>query len=76
MIDIMKHMVFIQAKFYEIDENLVDKHVPWPEIFRVLKDSNYTGYLSSEYEGRREPYRGAMMVRRQHAMFHELEASL
>lgn len=73
MIDIMKHIVFIQAKFYDIDENLVDQHVPWPDIFRVLKDHGYTGYLSSEYEGRREPYRGSMMVRRQHALFHELE---
>ena len=72
--DIMRYVVFFQAKFYEIDENLVDKHVPWSEIFRVLKDVGYTGYLSSEYEGRREPYRGSMMVRRQHALFHQLEA--
>jgi sugar phosphate isomerase/epimerase len=76
MIDVMKHIVFIQAKFYDIDENLVDQHVPWPDIFRVLKDHGYTGYLSSEYEGRREPYRGSTMVRRQHALFHELEARL
>lgn len=72
LVDIMKYVVFIQAKFYDVDDQLVDPHIPWPEVFRVLDEVGYTGYLSSEYEGRRDPYRGPRMVRRQHAMFREL----
>ncbi len=76
LIDIMKYVVFFQAKFYDVDEHLVDQHIPWTDIFRVLKQTGYTGYLSSEYEGPRDPYRGTVQVRRQHAMFHELEKQL
>lgn len=76
LIDIMKYVVFFQAKFYDVDENLVDQHIPWTEIFQVLKQTGYTGFLSSEYEGPRDPYRGTVQVRRQHAMFHELEKQL
>jgi hypothetical protein len=72
--DIMRYVVFFQTKFYEIDENLVDHHIPWAEFFRVLRDTGYTGYLSSEYEGRWLPYRGIEQVRRQHAMFRKLAA--
>jgi hypothetical protein len=36
--------------------------------------TGYSGYLSSEYEGRRLPYRGLEQVRRQHAMFRALAA--
>jgi sugar phosphate isomerase/epimerase len=72
LIDIMKYVVFFQAKFYEVDESLTDLHIPWPDIFRVLRETGYSGYLSSEYEGRRVPYRGLEMVRRQHAMFRAL----
>jgi sugar phosphate isomerase/epimerase len=74
LLDIMKYVVFFQAKFYEVDESLTDLHIPWPEIFRVLRQTGYSGYLSSEYEGRRVPYRGVEMVRRQHAMFRALAA--
>ena len=66
----------IQAKFYEVDENLEDLHIPWLDVLRTLKQGGYEGWLSSEYEGRREPYRGSVMVRRQHAMFRRLEAEL
>ncbi len=76
LVDIMKHVVFIQAKFYEVDEHLTDPHIPWREVFNVLKQQGYTGYLSSEYEGPRQPYRGIEQVRRQHAMFHQLEREL
>ncbi|MFF9623690.1 hypothetical protein [Streptomyces griseosporeus] len=32
----------------------------------------WRGWLSSEYEGRREPYRGRDQVRRQHALLRTL----
>lgn len=76
LVDVMKHVVFIQAKFYEVDANLEDPHIPWREVLTVLKDCGYRGYLSSEYEGPRDPYRGPAQVRRQHAMFHKLEREL
>lgn len=76
LVDVMKHVVFIQAKFYEVDEHLEDPHIPWREVLTVLKENRYSGYLSSEYEGPRDPYRGPVQVRRQHAMFHKLEREL
>lgn len=74
--DVMEHVVFIQAKFYEVDDDLVDVHIPWEPVLEVLRDHDYQGYLSSEYEGPRIPYRGVEQVRRQHAMFHRLEGEL
>lgn len=76
LVDILEHVVFIQAKFYEVDENLEDPHIPWRELFTALRENGYRGYLSSEYEGPRDPYRGFEQVRRQHAMFHKLENEL
>jgi sugar phosphate isomerase/epimerase len=73
---IMDHVVFIQAKFYEVDEHLVDPHIPWRELFSTLSAAGYSGYLSSEYEGPRDTFRGPEQVRRQHAMFHALERGL
>lgn len=76
LLDVLPYVVFVQAKFYEVDGRLHDPHIPWLELLRTLRDGGYTGWLSSEYEGRREPYRGTTMVRRQHAMFHALAAQL
>lgn len=66
--EILPHTHFIQAKFFEIDDNLHDLHVPWADIVATLHDHGWSGWLSSEYEGRREPYRGRDQVRRQHAL--------
>ncbi|WP_367281260.1 C-glycoside deglycosidase beta subunit domain-containing protein [Demequina lignilytica] len=74
--EVLEHVVFIQAKFYEVDDDLVDVHIPWEPVLQVLRDGGYEGYLSSEYEGPRIPYRGIEQVRRQHAMFHKLEQQL
>jgi sugar phosphate isomerase/epimerase len=72
--EVSEHVHFIQAKFFEIDDTLVDLHIPWPDIMRVLRETGWSGWLSSEYEGRREPYRGRDQVRRQHALLRTLEA--
>lgn len=76
LLDIAPYVVFVQAKFYEVDEQLNDLHIPWLDVLRALRDGGYDGWLSSEYEGRREPDRGKEMVRRQHAMFHTLAEQL
>ena len=73
--EIIKHVHFIQAKFFEIDDKLVDLHVPWADILQVLHDAGWDGWLSSEYEGRRDPYRGRDQVRRQHALLRTLSAT-
>jgi sugar phosphate isomerase/epimerase len=70
--EIMQHVYFIQAKFFEIDDGLHDLHIPWAPILETLKEANWQGWLSSEYEGRREPYRGKDQVRRQHALVRNL----
>ena len=74
--DIAKYVVFIQAKFHDIDENLEDQQIPWRPVLKALKDSGYTGYLSSEYEGERLPWRALEQVRRQHSLMRRVVAEL
>lgn len=74
--DIAEYVVFIQAKFHDIDENQHDQQIPWEPVLRALKDAGYTGYLSSEYEGDREPWRAIEQVRRQHSLIRRIASSL
>lgn len=74
--DIVQHVVFIQAKFHDIDENLEDQQIPWEPVLRSLRDAGYTGYLSSEYEGDRIPWRSIEQVRRQHSLMRKTVAAL
>ncbi len=76
LVDVLPYTAFIQAKFFDIDEQLVDQQIPWREILQTLIDQDWSGYLSSEYEGDRAPYRSLEQVRRQHALLHSLEADL
>jgi sugar phosphate isomerase/epimerase len=74
LVEVLPHVHFIQAKFAEVDDDLHDLHVPWADIIPTLQDNDWSGWLSSEYEGRREAYRGADQVRRQHALIRSLAA--
>jgi sugar phosphate isomerase/epimerase len=74
LVEVLPHVHFIQAKFAEVDDDLHDLHVPWDQIVPTLLEHGWSGWLSSEYEGRREPYRGADQVRRQHALLRTLAA--
>ena len=76
LVDVLPYVSFIQAKFFDVDENLVDGQIPWREILQTLKENEWSGYLSSEYEGDRLPYRSIEQVRRQHALLHSLEAEI
>lgn len=76
LLDIMDYVVFFQAKFFDIDDNLVDQHIPWDEIVPVLIESGYAGFLSSEYEGERAPGREAEQLRRQHALIRRIEGAV
>jgi sugar phosphate isomerase/epimerase len=71
--EVLPHTHFIQAKFFAIDDDLHDLHVPWGEIVPTLEQAGWNGWLSSEYEGRRDPYRGRDQVRRQHALLRSLQ---
>lgn len=70
--EVLPYTYFIQSKFYEIDDHLNDLQIPWQEIINTLKTAKWSGWLSSEYEGRREPYRGKEQVYRQHALLRKL----
>ncbi|MDP9884552.1 sugar phosphate isomerase/epimerase [Sinomonas atrocyanea] len=72
--DVIDKVVHIQAKFYEIDDELVDRHIPWREILDVLDRHQWSGYLSSEYEGDYATGRAADQLRRQHALLRLLAA--
>jgi len=74
--DIGEYVVFVQAKFHDIDENRVDQQIPWRPVLQGLKDAGYSGYLSSEYEGIRDPWRSLEQVRRQHSLMREIASDL
>lgn len=66
--DILDHVVHVQAKFYEIDDSLTDHYIPWAEFLALLVRRNWSGCLSSEYEGDLATGRAADQLRRQHAL--------
>jgi sugar phosphate isomerase/epimerase len=74
--DIAQYVVFIQAKFHDIDDSLEDQQIPWRPVLQALKDSGYNGYLSSEYEGERTPWRSIEQVRRQHSLIRRIVGEL
>ncbi|WP_193209142.1 sugar phosphate isomerase/epimerase family protein, partial [Microbispora sitophila] len=49
--DVLDHVVHVQAKFYEIDDDLRDQYIPWAEFLEIIVRRGWSGYLSSEYEG-------------------------
>jgi sugar phosphate isomerase/epimerase len=76
LVDIGEYVVFVQAKFHDIDDDLVDQQIPWQPVLQGLKDAGYTGYLSSEYEGDRSPWRSIEQVRRQHSLMRSVASRL
>lgn len=74
--DVAQYVVFVQAKFHDISENLEDQQIPWRPVLQSLKDAGYNGYLSSEYEGERTPWRSIEQVRRQHSLIRTIASEL
>jgi hypothetical protein len=77
LLDHMPYIFHIQAKFYEMTDDLVEYSIPYDKIIAVLIDGGYDGYLSSEYEGNRhiqdvQEVDSIEQVRRQHEMFKRL----
>ena len=56
--------------------DLEDQQIPWEPVLQALKDAGYTGYLSSEYEGERTPWRSIEQVRRQHSLIRRIADGL
>jgi sugar phosphate isomerase/epimerase len=74
LVEVLPHTHFIQAKFFSIDDGLDDLHIPWADIIPTLQTAGWSGWLSSEYEGRRDLGRGRDQVRRQHALLRSTAA--
>ena len=72
-LDVAPYVAFIQAKFHDINDDLEDQNIPWRPVISAIKRSGYSGYLSSEYEGWRAPWRSIDQVRRQHVLLRQLE---
>jgi sugar phosphate isomerase/epimerase len=72
--DVLDRVVHIQAKFYEIGDDLHDDYIPWAQILEVLRRRKWSGFLSSEYEGDYGVGRAADQLRRQHALLRILSA--
>jgi sugar phosphate isomerase/epimerase len=71
--DFFPHVVHVHGKFYWIVEGpdgLTDPSIDWPVVARVLREQNYTGFISSEYEAHAysDRYNAFDQVRLQHDM--------
>ncbi|WP_251931029.1 hypothetical protein [Leclercia sp. LTM14] len=74
MLDFMPRIHNIHAKFYEMTDEIAEWSIPYDEVFRVLKQGGYQGYVCSEYEGNRwiedaQEVDSLEQVRRQQLMF-------
>ena len=73
---ILPYVAHVQAKFYEIDDELADHEIPWAPFLDLLIEHGWAGYLSSEYEGAHGIGRAADQLRRQHALIRTLSIAL
>jgi hypothetical protein len=72
--EIMDRVVHVHAKFYGIDDNGDEPSIDNATIIDVLCAANYTGYMSSEWEGHAytDAVSGWDMVAGQHKLFRRL----
>lgn len=69
-----EHVLHIHAKFWDMQDSVADPHIPYDEVVQALVTSGYKGWISSEYEGSREPGRAAEVLRYQQLMLRRLLA--
>ncbi len=48
--EILPYCIHFHGKFHYLDENLHEASIPYHEILPVIKDSDFDGYIMSEYE--------------------------
>jgi sugar phosphate isomerase/epimerase len=77
-IEILPRAVHVHAKFYELEADGSDASVPHHDLFDVLQESNYEGFVSSEWEAHAwadiEDQDGFEMVRRHQELYRALLA--
>jgi sugar phosphate isomerase/epimerase len=75
-LELLPQTVHIHGKFYEFDEAGNAVAVPYPEIIGVLKEGNYQGVMSLEWEGHAwmEDLDGFTVVKMQHDLCERLLA--
>jgi sugar phosphate isomerase/epimerase len=76
--EILPRAVHVHAKFYELEADGSDASVPHHELFDVLRESGYDGFVSSEWEAHAwadlEDADGFEMVRRHQELYRTLLA--
>jgi hypothetical protein len=67
------HVVHVHGKFYGIVDG-EDPSIDWPVVARVLREQNYTGFISSEYEAHAysDRHNAFDQIRAQHDMLKRL----
>jgi sugar phosphate isomerase/epimerase len=77
-LEIMPRVIHVHAKFYELEADGTDASVPHHELFDVLRESGYEGFVSSEWEAHAwadlEDADGFEMVRRHQELYRQLLA--
>ena len=77
-LEIMPRVIHVHAKFYELEADGTDASVPHHELFDVLREGNYQGFVSSEWEAHAwadlEDADGFEMVRRHQELYRTLLA--
>lgn len=49
--DLLPYTRHIHGKFYHVNEGGLEPSIPYPQIMNVLKEANYHGTISAEWEG-------------------------
>jgi sugar phosphate isomerase/epimerase len=75
LIPVLPYVFHFHAKFWDMTGDLTDPHTDWDGIVKTLIEGGYKGYLSSEYEGRRDLFRASDVVRRQQVLLRRLLAA-
>ncbi len=71
--EIMPMCFHMHGKFHYVYENLEEAAIPYKEIFDVIKNSDYEGYVVSEYEEYNSGHSMLMLERHQKMMQKLLE---
>lgn len=66
--DIMPMCFHMHGKYHYVYENLEEAAIPYKEILDVIKDSDYKGYIVSEYEEYNSGHSMLMLERHQKMM--------
>ena len=77
-LELMPRVVHVHAKFYELEADGTDPSIPHRELFDVLVEGGYEGYVSSEWEAHAwadmDDQDGFEMVRRHQELYRTLLA--